>query len=178
MSRSASPCKRQLNQTPLARWPARRKKRSMWLRSVGVAVLSACLCGTTIGQTAEMAAWQCPGMKPVERCFKRHGRLSSQNGIALKIWLTGTTRVVALDNEFGRLPTTVREYLEMTSPKHSYVYGDFDICPLEPDKPGQMRRVCVVGAEKLVVQDVQGLRPPFRLLSTWSTGGQAEPGQK
>ena len=55
----------------------------------------------------------------------------------------------------------------MASPNHSYIYGDFNICPLEPDTPGHMRRVRVIGAEKLVVQDIQGLRPPFRLLSTW-----------
>jgi hypothetical protein len=30
-----------------------------------------------------------------------------------------------------------------------------------------MRQVCVSGAEKLVVQDVEAARPPFRILSTW-----------
>jgi hypothetical protein len=93
--------------------------------------------------------------------------LSSQNGIALKIWLLGTTRVVALDNDLDDLPAIVRKYLEITSPDHSYIYGDFDICPLEPDTPGHLRRVCVVGAEKLVVHNLQGSSPPFRLLSTW-----------
>ena len=34
-------------------------------------------------------SWQCP-VKPAEACFKHHGRLSSQNGIAYKIWLIGT----------------------------------------------------------------------------------------
>src|SRR5262245_48896382 len=152
---------------------------SVSLRSaVGVAVLSIGLCGATGGQMPETGAWQCPKMKPVEPCFKRHGRLSSQNGIALKIWFIGTTRIVGLDNDIDQLPAIMREYLEMTSPKHSYIYGDFDICPLEPDKPGHMRRVCAVGAEKLVFQDVQGLRPPFRLLSTWPKGGQPESGRK
>jgi hypothetical protein len=59
------------------------------------------------------------------------------------------------------------KYLDMTGGNHSYIYGDFDICPTEPEKPGTLRRVCVAGAEKLVVQDELGLRPPFRLLSTW-----------
>jgi hypothetical protein len=35
-------------------------------------------------------------------------------------------------------------------------------CPFEPD--GRMRSACISHAEKLVVQDVQQLRPPFRLL--------------
>ena len=83
------------------------------------------------------------------------------------IWLIGTSRIVALDNGVEELPPLISKYLEMTSPNHSYVYGDFDICPLERDTPGHMRRVCVIGAQKLVVQDIQAVRAPFRLLSTW-----------
>src|SRR5262245_56051501 len=98
--------------------------------------------------------WRC-GRKPVEPCFKHHGRLSSQNGVALKVWLIGTKRIVGLDNDIAELPPEVRKYMEMTSSDHSYVYGDFEICPLEKDTPGHMRSVCVAGAEKLVVQDVQ-----------------------
>jgi len=110
--------------------------------------------------------WPCPE-KPVEPCFKYHGRLSSQNGIGLTVWLIGTTRRVGLANDFGQLPAAIRRYLIITSPEHSYVYGDFEICPVEPDTPGRLRQVCVAGAEKLVVENLQGLRPPFRLLSTW-----------
>src|SRR5688572_27123792 len=84
--------------------------------------------------------WRCT-VPPVEPCFKHHGRLSSQNGIALKIWLIGTTRVVGLEGT--DLPPLVEKYLDMTSPHHSYFYGDFDICPTEPDKPGVLRRACV-----------------------------------
>jgi hypothetical protein len=112
------------------------------------------------------ASWPCRP-QPVESCFKRHGRLSSQNGTALTIWLIGTKRVVGLENQIDELPPEVRKYLDMTSPEHSYIYGDFDICPVEPDKPGHMRRVCVTGAENLVIRNLQGSRPVFRLLSTW-----------
>jgi len=115
-------------------------------------------------------SWKCDA-KPVASCVKHHGRLSSQNGIALKIWLIDTTRMVGLEST--EPPPQVEKYLDMTSADHSYIYGNFDICPLEPDTPGHLRRVCVVGAEKLVVQDVRGLRPPFRLLSTWPPNGQA-----
>jgi hypothetical protein len=110
--------------------------------------------------------WPCPE-KPVEACFKHHGRLSSQNGIALTIWLIGTTRRVGLANDRGQIPPAVQRYLVLTSPDHSYIYGDFEICPLEPDTPGHLRHVCVAGAEKLVVENLAKLRPPFRLLSTW-----------
>jgi hypothetical protein len=118
-----------------------------------------------VSHSAAASGWRCAA-KPVEPCFRHHGRLSSQNGIALKIWLIGTTRMVGLDST--ELPEVVEKYMDMTSPSHSYVYGDFDICPLEPDTPGHLRRVCVVAAERLVVQDVERLRPPFRLLDTWT----------
>jgi hypothetical protein len=107
--------------------------------------------------------WSCP-VKPVESCFKHHARLSSQNGIAYKLWLIGTTRMLGLANE---PPLFLGKYLDMTSPDHSYVFGDFDICPIEPDMPGNLRRACVMDAQKLVVQQIQGSTPPFRLLATW-----------
>ena len=138
---------------------------------IGVILLG--LCMTVSGRGPQPPSWQCR-TKPVEPCVKHHGRLSSQNGIALKIWLIGTTRMAAVDNSIDDLPPLVRKYLDMTSPDHSYIFGDFDICPLEPDEPGHLRQVCVVGAEKLVVQDVQGVRPAFRLMSTWPAVGRKE----
>jgi hypothetical protein len=70
------------------------------------------------------------------------------------------------------LPAVMVKYLEMTSPNHSYIHGDFEMCPVEPDVPGHLRRVCMTGAAKVVVQDVRGLRPRFRILSTWPAAGR------
>lgn len=133
------------------------------------AALGAFIWGLSLATRPE-AAGTAPSpyrSQPMKSCFKHHGRLSSQNGNALTIWLIGTTRVVSLQNDIDELPAQVRKYLDMTSPDHSYIYGDFDICPLEPDKPGHMRRVHVAGAERLVIQNLQGSRSAFRLLSTW-----------
>jgi hypothetical protein len=115
---------------------------------------------------ATPSLWRCRA-QPVEPSFTHHGRLSSQNGIARKIWLIGTPRVVSVDNDEGDIPSLVARYLEMTSSDHSYIYGEFNICPLAPVKPGHMGSVCVSGAEKLVVLNLRRSRPPFRLLSTW-----------
>jgi hypothetical protein len=93
--------------------------------------------------------------------------LSSQNGIALMLWLIGTKRVVALANDFEALPSEIQKYLYMTSEDHSYIFGDFLVCPLEPDTPGLMRQACVTGAEKLVVQPLRRATSPFRIRSTW-----------
>jgi len=131
----------------------------LWALGVAVTLFSA--------QTpAAQSPWVCQA-KPIEPCKKHHGRLSSQNGIGLKIWLLGTTRMVALENAFDDLPQILRQYLEMTGPNHSYIFGDFDICPVEPDTAGHLRRVCVTGGEKFVVQPDDTTKPAFRILSTW-----------
>jgi len=111
-------------------------------------------------------SWTCPA-PPVAPCVKRHGRLSSQNGIALMLWLIGTKRVVAVNNDADALPSEIRKYLYMTSEDHSYIFGDFLVCPLEPDTPGKMRQACLVGAEKLVVKPLRRPGPSFRIESTW-----------
>jgi hypothetical protein len=131
------------------------------------AIVSALLLAPGVQQVATAGAWSC-AEKPVEPCFVHHGRLSSQNGIARMIWLIGTKRLVRVDNAFDDDVPLLSKYLELTGPNHSVVYGDFAICPLEPERPGYMRSVCVTGAENLVVSVLSGARPPFRLRSTWS----------
>ena len=90
-------------------------------------------------------------------------------GTLLAVWVIGTTRRLRVENSEGEfLPTGISRYLEIASPNYSYIYGDFRICPIEPDRPGYMRSVCVADAQNLVVQSVTNARPPFRVLSTWS----------
>ena len=109
--------------------------------------------------------------RPIAPCTtRRHGRLSTQNGMTPTIWLIGTTRRVRVTNELSDfLPAGVLKYTEITSPDHSYIFGDFTICPIEPDVPGHMRDVCVAAARNLAVQNVDESRPPFRIRSTWSS---------
>jgi hypothetical protein len=114
------------------------------------------------------STWGQCSKPPVEPCFRHRGRLSGQNGIARMIWLVGTTRIVAVDN--AEMPDVILKYLDMASPDHSDIYGDYEICPLEPDRPGNMRLVCVSSASRLVVQDRERSRPPVRLLSSWPDG--------
>jgi len=105
--------------------------------------------------------------RPEYPCFKHHGRLVSMSSgsPSLRIWLIGTKRIVGLED--STIPPGIEPYLSATSPEYSAIYGDFELCPIEPDKPGHMRRTRLVKAENLVVQNVQGVPPPFRLLSTW-----------
>jgi hypothetical protein len=115
-------------------------------------------------QSPSPTSWRCLA-PPIEPCFTHRGRLSAQNGIAYMIWLVGTKRIVAVSDT--EIPAMLGRYLDMTSPDHSDIYGDFEICPLEPDQPGHMRSACVTSAVKLAVQDRDRSRPGFRLPSTW-----------
>lgn len=111
---------------------------------------------------------------PAEACAVRHGRLTSRQGIPYQIWLIGTKRMIAVDNEpVVFLPGDSARYLEITSPDYSEIFGDFTICPLEPDRPGHLRRACVTSAKNLVVHHLKDDRAPFRIRSTWSNGGSA-----
>ena len=134
---------------------------SLPLRIVTVALLwlTINVAGAASSQTAA---------KPAFPCFKHHGRLmGGLNGITIRLWLIGTNRVLAVEGGVT-LPEDANKYFDAASPDFSVIYGDFEICPLEPDVPGQARRVEVNRFEKLVVQNLKdSSRPPFRLLSTW-----------
>ena len=111
--------------------------------SISIAALTAGLVVLVGKPAAGRSDWECAA-KPIEPCAKRHGRLSSQNGIGLKIWLIGTKRVVAVQNGFDNLPGFVRKYLQMTTPDHSYIFGDFEICPVE----SRFERLSIASREK------------------------------
>lgn len=101
-------------------------------------------------------------------CFKHHGRFSTQNGITQRLWLIGTKRSLAVDGDLPKPLADLEDpWMSMTGGDHSYIYGDFTICPLEPDVPGHARHVILRDAEKLVVQPLDGVRPAFKVMSTW-----------
>ena len=75
------------------------------------------------------------------------------------------------------LPLLLRKYLDMTSANHSYIFGDFNICPVEADTPGRLRRVCVAGGTKFVIQPLVGSQPPFRRAIDVALGGRRDAGR-
>ena len=74
------------------------------VRSVAMAVSFWLATGAADAQSA----LQCRA-RPIEPCVTQHGRLSNQNGTALKIWLIGTMRMVGLENDIDDLPPLVRK---------------------------------------------------------------------
>ena len=150
----------------------------MHLRPVaGLSVLGLGLWLSSSPAVAEQPSWKCPA-QAIEPCVKRHGRLSSQNGIALRIWLVGTTRMVALANDVEDLPRFAPKV-----PGHDVARSQLHLRGLRHLSDGSRsawvsRRVCVAGAEKLVVQPLRGSRPAFRLLSTGPADGGRQTDKK
>lgn len=93
-------------------------------------------------------------------CFTVHGRMTSCTGVPnLRIWIVGTRRVLGVTDAAGNpagdhiVPPKLDQSLSADGPCGKAAYGDFTVCPLTPDRPGVMRRVCLVEAGRLVVTD-------------------------
>ena len=102
-------------------------------------------------------------------CYWTHGRLRVGNGDpSLRMWKVGTKRILGilsgpnayrrdpLDNEHPELPANlerVYETIAQTGQDHVFyqVFGDFEVCPLEPEHPGWMQAVCIESAKNIVV---------------------------
>jgi hypothetical protein len=54
-----------------------------------------------------------------------------------------------MDNENPELPRNVARRLD---PSKNCIYGDFEVCPLEPERPGAMQMSCIESAKNIVVE--------------------------
>jgi hypothetical protein len=95
-------------------------------------------------------------------CYWARGRLGVTNGApAFRLWKIGTRRVLgiyngpsvdrseSLDNENPELPENLTRKFK---PLENRVYADFEICPLEPEKLGEMQAACIESAKNIVVE--------------------------
>lgn len=85
-----------------------------------------------------------------------HGRLSVYCGTpSVRIWIVGTHRmlgVVESGDDFA--PEMPAELLRLLQGE-KMLFGDFTVEPLTEDKPGVMRTVRVLAAERLVLTDCE-----------------------
>ena len=75
-----------------------------------------------------------------------------------RIWKIGSHRLLgvysgpfvdrkSLDNENPEFPLNVKEKFR---PFKNRIFAEFEVCPLEPEKPGAMQAVCVESAKNVV----------------------------
>jgi hypothetical protein len=100
-------------------------------------------------------------------CYWTRGRLGLTNGTpALRLWKISTHRILGIysgpstynpaavdpdrgDNENPELPRNIHQLLKTFDKR---IFADFEVCPLELEKPGAMQAVCIESAKNIVVE--------------------------
>jgi hypothetical protein len=127
------------------------------------AVFSAALCMRAVPQNEPKRRIPCKTPQNASECYWTHGRIRIGNGTpAYRLWKIGTKRLLgiysgpstyndslSLDNENPEFPANVEKI--WTPRVGAPLYGDFEVCPLAPERPGAMRPVCVESAKNLFV---------------------------
>ena len=115
---------------------------------------TALLASTVLGSPALAEdAPACKGNpKVVGKCMIFYGPLSVYGGSpSLRIWPVGTKQLYGLrstgaDPDNIALPEKLRDILA-TNPRE--VNGKWEVCPLEAERPNQLRSVCLESASEL-----------------------------
>jgi len=101
----------------------------------------------------------------VGRCFVVHGRMFFPNGNPpVRISRLGTKRILGVldgakrDDTDAVLPDGLRQRLGPEWDKYD-VFGDFEVCPLTPERPGHMQFVCLKGARHVTLMMFQEPQP-------------------
>ncbi len=96
---------------------------------------------------------QCKGNpRVVGECYMIHGRATFGNGTpALRIWPVGTNRMLGVTADDAEEPIAPKEMLKF-DPDLEGIFGDYEVCPLTPERKGHMQMVCVQSAKNLVTK--------------------------
>ena len=96
----------------------------------------------------------------VGKCFTVHGRLTTCTGVPnARIWIVGTKRILGVADAKddvagdGLLPGALEDEMFGSAPCSKAAFGDYTVCPLEPDRPGVMRHVCVDKAVRIRITE-------------------------
>jgi hypothetical protein len=106
-------------------------------------------------------------------CYWTHGRLAIANGNpSFRIWKIGTHRLYngpshfpprgIADDESPEFPVSLDHAYEAYNRRMKRetgsigaipppTYADFEVCPLEPEKPEEMQAVCIESAKQIVI---------------------------
>src|SRR5215510_14332359 len=115
--------------------------------------------GRFAGSTSRRIA--CKMSANAQSCYWTHGRFSYYNGTpAYRLWKIGTHRLLgiysgpsvdrrSLDNENPELPANLRRVFD---PPNNRIFGDFEVCPLEAERPGSIQAACIEAAKDIVAE--------------------------
>ena len=136
----------------------------MRLASAAVAVLLFALWTQAVPRSSPKRRIPCKTPENATSCRWTHGRLQEYEGTpAYRLWKIGTHHLfgiysgpsawrgnpLVLDNEHPELPANLGALIH-SGPVQ--VFGDFELCPLEPERSGFMQAACIDSAKNLFVQ--------------------------
>jgi hypothetical protein len=114
-------------------------------------------------QAAQRRKVACKTQENAATCYWTHGRLAVYNGGVpnVRLWKIGTKRILGILSGPGykladeektgpELPRNVERAFKSIDAR---IFGDFEVCPLEPERPGVMQSACIESARNLVVVD-------------------------
>ena len=128
-----------------------------------VALFAVLVYGLATAGEVNKRSIPCKTTQNAKSCYWTRGRLGMYNGMpAYRLWKVGTNRLLGiysgpsvdrggLDNEAPEFPANVQRALDVG--KWNRIYADFEVCPLEKEKPEAMQAACIEYAKNLVVKD-------------------------
>jgi len=130
-------------------------------------ILALALCAAVQAlpqQTSAKRKIPCKTPENAATCYWTRGRLNFYNGNpSYRVWKVGTNRVLGVYSGPSRFPPRTRQDTEnpelpgsvdnVFRPPDNSVFADFEVCPLEPQRKGEMQAVCLESARKIVVED-------------------------
>jgi len=88
-------------------------------------------------------------------CYVVRGRMGFYNGTpSVRIWRVGTKRILGVSEGryrmegYANIPQAVVRQLSWDH----WLFGDFTVCPFQPERPEAMRLVCVQGVTNTSVR--------------------------
>src|ERR1035438_2314749 len=138
------------------------------MKRMTLLLLLTIFCTTSSTEASDKAPKReipCKTKEIANSCYWAHGRLVvAQGNPSYRLWKIGTHRVLGiysgpsvdrfgLDNEGPELPSNVERKLWATKDPRfaNYLFGDFEVCPLEPEKSGVMHAACIESAKNIVI---------------------------
>lgn len=123
------------------------------------ALIASALSASGFPQTASSRKVDCKTTANEVTCYWTRGRLSFYNGNpSYRLWKVGTHRILgiysgpgfekryALDSRNPELPSNVERAFRTP---YSQIFGEFEVCPLEPEVAGTMQAACIESAKNL-----------------------------
>lgn len=124
--------------------------------------LAVCISATGSPRQSRKRKAVCKTAEIAASCYWVHGRLGVANGNpTIRLWKIGTHHMFGILSGPGSLDRDPDDSLEPELPSNverafktltTRIYADFEICPLEPEKSGEMQDACIESARNLVVE--------------------------